>query len=225
MTTEKRQIIGSGLGSSAASAAAAAYAVNLLIGSPLRKAELLAPCIEAEAAVSGRHADNVAPALFGGLVMIRSVDPLEFLRIPVPEYLTLALAVPRYKLTTREARQALPSQAPLEACVHNAANLATFIAACFSNNLGLLGRCVDEAVVTAARSPLVPGCDQVMAAARQAGALGSGISGAGPSIFALCHSDSMAHQVADAMVEEFRRAGLEASSLVSPADCPGVRTV
>ncbi len=215
--------IGSGLGSSAASAAAAAYAVNLLIGSPMRKADLVEPCIQAETAVSGRHADNVAPALLGGLVLVRSVDPVDLVRIPVPECLMVVVATPDFELPTRKAREVLPEMMPLRAGIQNAANLATFTAACFSNDLGLIGRCIDENVVTDARSPLVPGCQAVMSAARHAGALGSGISGAGPSIFSFCHSVPMAEQVGEAMVQTFAEVDLKASTVISSADCPGAR--
>ena len=102
--------VGTGLGSSAASAAAAALAVNLLVGSPLRKEELVGPCVEAEAMVSGRHADNVAPALLGGLILVRSIDPVDLLRLPVPPGLVVVVVTPDFSLSTRVARDALPEQ-------------------------------------------------------------------------------------------------------------------
>jgi len=217
--------INSGLGSSAASAAAAAYAVNLLIGSPLRKQELIGPCIEAEAAVSGRHADNVAPALLGGLILVRSVDPLEIIRLPVPESLMLVVVTPEFELSTRTAREALPLSVPLSAMVHNSASLAALISACYSGDLALLGRCMTDRVVTPARAPLIPGGAETIAAAIDEGALGSSISGSGPSIFALCHAQLAAEQVAVAMQATFEQAGLKSSVTISPADCPGARRV
>lgn len=215
--------IGSGLGSSAASAAAAAYAVNLLVGSPLRKIELVGPCLEAEGAVAGRHADNVAPALLGGLILVHSVDPLDLIRLPVPEGLTIAVVSPRMELSTRDARAALPEAVPLRALVANTASVGALVAACHSGDLALLSRSLRDAVATPARARLIPGCDAVFAAALDAGALGSSISGAGPSIFALCRSPHSASEVATAMVAAFARAGLEAGVTVSPADCPGAR--
>jgi homoserine kinase len=216
--------VGSGLGSSAASAAAAAYAVNLLVGSPLRKRELVEPCLDAEAAVSGRHADNVAPSLLGGLVLVRSVDPLDVLRLPVPEGLRVVVVTPAFDLPTRVARAALPERVPLAALVRNSANLAALVAACHSGDLALLRRALVDEVVAPVRAALIPGCDAVMSAALEAGALGSSISGAGPSVFALCHSARAAEDAAEAMRAAFREAGgLDSTAVLSPADAPGVR--
>jgi homoserine kinase len=223
LTLIKGMPIGSGLGSSAASAAAAAYAVNLLIGSPLRKVELVGPCLEAEAAVSGRHADNVAAALLGGLILVRSIDPLDLVRLPVPDGLVVVVVTPKMELSTRAARAALPKDVPLGSLVRNTAQIAAFVSACYSGDLALLGRSMTDAVATPARTPLIPGCAEVIEAALDAGALGSSISGAGPSIFALCRSERSAAEVAAGMVAAFAANGLSADAVVSPADCPGAR--
>ncbi len=215
--------IGSGLGSSSASAAAAAFAANLVVGSPLRKAELIEPCMEAEAAVSGRHADNVAPALLGGLILVRATDPLDVVRLPVPAGLTVVVVTPDYELLTRAARAVLPETVPLGVLVRNTANVAALVSSCYSGDIGMIARCITDEVVTPARAKLIPGCMDVIDGALAAGALGSSISGAGPSVFALCHSPRSAREVADAMSAAFERAGLAADALISPADCPGVR--
>jgi len=215
--------LGSGLGSSGASAAAAAFAVNALVGSPLRRHELVPGCVEAEAAVSGRHADNVAPALLGGLILIRSLDPPDLLRLPVPDGLTIAVVTPACEVATRDARAALPEAVALHRLVRGSANLAAFASACFSGDLGLLSRCMEEDVITESRAGLIPGCRAVISAALAAGAVGSSISGSGPSIFALCRSASGAREAAHAMAEAFAREGLSSTAVVSPADCPGAR--
>lgn len=215
--------LGSGLGSSGASAAAAAYAVNLLLGSPLRKTELIMPCVEAEATVAGRHADNVAPALLGGLILVRSLEPLDFVRLPVPAGLTVAVVTPVFEVSTRAAREALPADVPLASLVRASANLSAFVSACFSGDLALLSRAMEDDVVTPARAGLIPGCREVIGAALAAGALGSSISGSGPSMFALCRSERGAAEAAEAMRAAFKRAGLDSSAALSPADCPGVR--
>jgi len=215
--------IGSGLGSSAASAVAAAFAVNLALGSPLRRADLIEPCLEAEAAVSGRHGDNVAPALLGGLVLVRSLEPLDVVRLPLPEGLVFALVTPGMELLTRTARAVLPAQVPLSTMTRNSAALAAIVSACHSGDLALLARSIPDEVVTPARAPLIPGCAQVLEAALDAGALASSISGAGPTLFALCRSPRTAQAAVDAMVATFARHGLEATGFVSPADNPGVR--
>lgn len=225
LDVEKGMPLGSGLGSSAASAAAAACAVNALIGSPLRRSELIGACVEAEAAVSGRHADNVAPALLGGLVLVLAVDPLDVVRLPVPEGLLAVVATPEFELETRRARDALPDEVPLRDATFNSGRLAAFITACFSNDLGLLGRSVDDRLHVPARAPLIPGCEDVMQTARDAGALASSISGSGPSVFAFCHSTETCTRVASAMRAAFANAGLDSRVYVGSADSPGARTL
>jgi homoserine kinase len=218
--------IGTGLGSSAASAVAAALAVNLLVGSPLRKAELVGPCVEAEGAVSGRHADNVAPALLGGLVLVRSASPAELVRLPLPPGMMVVVVTPAFELSTRLAREALPLQVPLGEMVSNTAAIATLVAACYAGDAALFGLGAVDRTVTPVRARLIPGCEAVMAAAMAAGALGSSISGSGPSVFALSHSPRRAEAIARAMTAAFRDAGgLESTFLISPADCPGARRV
>ncbi len=220
---EKGLPIGSGLGSSASSAVAAAYAVNVLLGSPLRKQQLVQPCLEAEAMVAGRHADNVVPCLLGGMILVRSVDPLDVIRLPVPEGLMMVVSVPDFELATRKARAALPNHVSIEAMVNHSANLSALVSALHTNDIDLITRCIVDDVVTPARAKLIPGACRVMDAAVGAGALASSISGAGPAIFALCHSPSSAERVASAMIQAFSLAGLQAVTHVSPMDCPGVR--
>lgn len=215
--------LGSGLGSSAASAAAAALAVNTLLGAPLRRTALVLPCVEAEARVSGRHADNVAPALLGGLILVRSMEPLDLIRLPVPPGLTVAVVTPRFEVETRASRRALPDAVSLEDLVQGTANVAALTCACFTSDLELLARCITEDVITGLRAELIPGCREVIGAAMAAGALGSSISGSGPSIFALCRSPTDGLAVATAMRRAFAECGLDASPLVSPAECPGAR--
>jgi len=215
----------SGLGSSAASAAAAAFATNQLIGSPLRKPALVGPCIEAEAAVSGRHADNVAPALLGGLILVRSVDPVDLVRLPIPDGLTVVVVSPALEVSTADARAVLPTEVPLHTMVHSTAQIASLVSACYSGDLSLLSRCLVDDVVTPARLPLIPGGAAAIEAAMAKGALGASISGAGPSLFALCRSSRSAKSAAAAMVGAFEDAGLQATTRISPASCPGARRV
>ena len=220
---EKRMPLGSGLGSSASSAAAAAVGTNMLLGEPLTGEQLVSCCVEAEAIVSGRHADNVAPAVLGGLILVRQVDPLKIVRLPIPEGLAVCVVTPEFELPTRQAREALPKEVPMAKSIENASNLATLIHALHSGDLELLRGALHDPIVTPARAPLIPGCLDVIAAATEAGALGSSISGAGPSVLALCPNLDATDAVAAAMVEAFRHAGLNASTVRSLADCPGAR--
>lgn len=215
--------LGSGLGSSAASAAAAALATNAVLGGPLRRSELVAPCVQAEAVVSGWHADNVAPALLGGLILVRATEPMDLVRLPLPSSLRVAVVSPAFELATKDARAALPDGVAMKALVRGTANMAAFTAACFSEDLELMARCFEPDPITSARLALIPGAEAAMTAARAAGAIGSGISGAGPSMFALCRSEESAQRVAEAMQEVFRTEGLPAQAFVSPAESAGAR--
>lgn len=223
LTLHKGLPIGSGLGSSAASAAAAALATNLLIGAPLRKSELIEPCLEAEATVAGRHADNVAASLLGGLILARSIDPLDVIRLPIPPGLHVVVVTPQLELLTKQARQVLPKQVPLSELVAAQAALGAFVAACYSNDLALLARAFRDGVDTNARLPLIPGAREVIDAALDTGALGASISGAGPSMFALCRSETSAQRVAAAMIGVFADASLESTHVVAAADARGAR--
>ena len=217
--------LGSGLGSSAASAAAAAVAVNALLGNPLRPLELVPPCVEAEAAVSAAHADNVAPSLLGGLVLIRSLAPLDIIRLPLPPSLTVAVVTPDIEVNTGAARQVLPGSVSLPSLVRWTANIAALTCACFTSDLDLMARCITEDEVTASRAALIPGCRDVIEAAVNSGCLGSSISGSGPSVFALCRSPQDGHRVARAMSETFAKHGMTSRIVVSRAECPGARVL
>lgn len=215
----------SGLGSSAASAAAAAFATNILIGKPLRKYDLVQPCIEAEAVVSGRHADNVAPSLLGGLVLVRSVDPIDLVRLPIPDGLTMVVVTPSLELPTKQARAVLPPNVPLATMVDTTAQVASLVSACYSGDLSLLSRSLEDPVVTPARIGLIPGGAAALDAALGTGALGASISGAGPSLFAMCRSARSAQLAASAMADVLHEHGNSTAVHLSSANCPGVRTV
>ncbi len=218
--------IGSGLGSSAASAAAAAFAVNLLVGSPLRRMELIEPVLEAEATVAGRHADNAAPAILGGLVLVRSLSPLDIVRVPVPVGLWVCVASPRFELLTRQSRAALPRDVPIAEMVKMTAGIGALLSACHSGDIGLLARSLaDGDPVTRARIGLIPGGAAVIRSALDAGAIAAGISGSGPSIYALCRSRFDAEASGRAMQQEFGAAGLACSVHQSSGDAPGARRV
>ena len=223
LTLRKGMPIGSGLGSSAASAAAAACAVNALIGGPLRRGELIAPCIEAEAVIAGRHADNVTAAVLGGLILVRSIDPLDYIRLPTPAGLSIAVVTPAIEVSTHQARAALPDVIPKADVVRHAADLAAMVAALYGEELDLLGRCLGRNFFAGRRLEAIPGGAAALDAALDAGAIGGSVSGSGPSLFALCHSSGLACRAATAMTKAFAAVGLTSETVVSPVDCPGVR--
>lgn len=210
---EKGLPLASGLGSSAASAVAAAVATNALLGEPFSREELLPACIEAEAAVSGRHADNVAPALLGGIVLVTGLEASDLHRLPVPDDLHLAVVSPAVAVPTAQARAVLPPTVPLPAMVHQTAQIALLIHALYANDVRLLAQAVSgDRVIEPARAHLMPLLREAQAAARQAGALTTVISGAGPSLCALCNSVQDAERVAVALHELYTAHEIEATA-------------
>ena len=214
-----------GQGGSAASAVAGAVAVNALLGGQLGQLDVLASAFAAERTVSGRHIDNIAPALFGGIVLIRSVEPFVGDRLPVPPALRIVLVHPAMQLRTAEARAVLPSTIDLQVALAQAGAVAAMVAAFCTGDLSRLRGAVDDRIAEPARAPLLPGFDAAKRAALAAGALGCSISGAGPSSFAFAEGDDMARVVCDAMVAAYRDAGVSASGRVAEVDQLGARVI
>jgi homoserine kinase len=214
-----------GQGGSAASAVAGAVAVNHLLGNPLDRTVLFSVSLEAEAAVTGRHPDNVAPSLFGGIVLIRAIDPPDLVQVPVPADLRVVLAHPDQRLRTRDARAVLPRALPLETALYQAAQVASMVAGLAAGDYELLGRALDDRIAEPARASLLPGFVGAKQAALKAGALGASISGSGPTAFALTRGDSSARAVAAAMQAAYADAGIAARVRVDQVDRLGARIV
>jgi len=224
LVLHKGMPLASGLGSSAASAAAALYAVNRLAGDPLTAQELLPYALAAERVASGAgHADNAAPALMGGFVLIRSTAPLDLVRLPVPDGLAVALLSPDVEIPTEAARRILRKQIPLADAVSQWGNLAALVASLYAGDLALMGRSLGDLIAEPVRAVLIPGFAAVREAALEAGAIGCSISGAGPAVFALAASVATAEAVAEAMRQAFADAGLTAAAYVSEINRTGPR--
>ena len=222
---EKGLPLAGGQGGSAASAVAGALAASLLLDSPLETPAVLAAALGAESAVAGHHADNVAAILLGGLVLIRALEPLDLVRLPVPSSLRVVLAHPDQEMPTRVGRSVLPESLPREDAVHQAAQVGALVAAAYSGDLELLGRAIDDRIAEPARAPLLHGFREAKAAALKAGALGCSISGSGPTAFALVRDRQSGQAVAAAMQEAYRRAGLECATRIARPDLEGARRV
>jgi homoserine kinase len=188
-----------GQGGSAASAVAAAVATNRLLGDPLDTPSLLECCVEAEAVVSGRHADNVAPQLLGGVVLVRSIDPIDVVQLASPRELRIVLVHPDQRLRTADARAVLPQFIARSMVVRQLGNVAAIVAALESEDLPLLGRAMDDQIAEPARTALLPGFAEAKKAALAAGSLGGSISGAGPTSFWLAGDDVTARRINDAV--------------------------
>lgn len=211
----------SGMGSSAASAVAAAVAVNALLESPLAVHDLVPFALEGEKYASGGlHADNVAPSLLGGLVLCPEVLLPDVVALPVPQGVSAALIHPDLQVNTAQARRGLVKGYPMKQWLAQQGLLAGFIAACSASNIDLIARTLRDVVIEPQRKDNVPCFDAVKEAAMRRGALGCSLSGSGPSIFALC-KDGDARNVASAMEQACRAQGIGCQSWVSPMTAPG----
>jgi homoserine kinase len=223
LTVEKGLPLAGGQGGSAASAVAAAVATNALLGNPLDASQLLEAALVAETRTSGRHVDNIAPILLGGIQLVRRTEPTELVRLPAPPALRVVLVHPHMRLRTADARAVLPATIDRATALAQGAALAAMVAAFCTGDLALLRGAVDDRIAEPARAPLLPGFRNAKRAALTAGALGCSISGGGPSAFALADDDNVARVVMDAMVAAYESAGLRASGRVARIDERGAR--
>jgi homoserine kinase len=225
LTIEKGIPLASGMGGSAASAVAAVVAANALIEEPVPLLRLLKFAMEGEIIASGSaHVDNIAPCLFGGLVLTVGIDHPRVKQIPVPTTVRCVLVHPHMHLGTREARAVLKSDVTRSDFVWQTANLAGFISGCYSNDLDMIRDSFNDVIIEPQRQILIPGFKDVQSGAMSAGALGCSISGAGPSVFAWAEI-GCAEQVQAAMVAAFAHHSLETDSWISALDNAGARVV
>ncbi|MDA1082411.1 MAG: homoserine kinase [Gemmatimonadetes bacterium] len=215
LTIVKGLPLAGGQGGSAASAVAAAVATNRLLGGPLDIPGLIESAVEAEAVVSGRHADNVAPQLLGGVVLVRSMDPMDVVQLASPSELRIVLVQPDQKLLTADARSVLPQFIARSVVIRQLGNVAAIVAALESDDLAMLGRAMDDQIAEPARAQLLPGFDEAKAAARAAGALGGSISGAGPTSFWLAGDDVTARRVMDGVRASYSALGIDCAVRVT----------
>ncbi len=214
---------GSGIGSSAASSAGAVFAADLLMGNPFSKTELVDLAMAGEILASGsRHADNLAPCICGGFVLVRSAEPLDIVELDFPPLFATVIH-PQIEIKTSEARAMLPTQIPLKDAVRNWSNLGAFIAGLSRGDHDLIARSMVDLIIEPIRSSLIPQFDEVKAAGLAAGALGGGISGSGPSMFMLSGSREIADAVAAEIRTVYIKTGLEFIIYVSQISADGVR--
>lgn len=222
----KQMPLGSGLGSSAASAVAAAFAMNKLFDLNLSERELLPYALEGEMIASGSlHADNVAPALYGGFVLIRSYHPIDIIRLEVPGELFCSVIHPHMEISTKESRRLLPEQIPLSSAIRQWGNTAALVAGLLKGDFDLIGRSLEDVVAEPLRSRLIPGFAPMKQAALDAGALGCSISGSGPSLFALSDSRDKADRISKAMQIALNEHGLGSDLYVSAVNTRGPRVI
>ncbi|MEN8693931.1 MAG: homoserine kinase [Akkermansiaceae bacterium] len=226
MEIHKKMPFGSGLGSSAASAVAGAYAVNCLLGEPLTKKQVLPFAMTGEAQADGAwHADNVGPSLLGGMIFIRDNEELDIAELPVPENLWAAVVHPDIEILTKVAREILPSHVSLKEVTQQVGNLGGLICGLIQEDYGLISRSVHDVIAEPRRQKLIPDFYKAKRAALGAGALGFSISGAGPSVFALCEGEGSANAVGAAISQTFSNIDLENQVYVSRINREGVKMI
>ena len=214
--------LSSGLGSSAASAVVTVVALNTLVGEPFTREQLLPFCLEGEALVSGYHADNVAPCLLGGVVLVAGISVDAIQPLPIPAGLHLALVTPAVAIPTEGARAILPQQVSLKTMIYQTGKVAQLIDALHRGDLEALGAAMrDDKVVEPARAFLIPQLDAIRTAARRAGAIATFIGGAGPTLCALCADGATAQRAATAMKSTYSEAGMNCIAQATQVDQRG----
>jgi len=223
---DKKMPLGSGLGSSAASSVAAIFAINELMGKPKKLEELLPYAMEGERVACGAaHADNVAPGLYGGFVIIRSYDPLDVIRLRTPDALFATLVHPHIEVKTKDAREILRKQIYFKDSVKQSGNVAGLIAGLLTSDYDLISRSMHDYIVEPIRSILIPGYKEVKDKALEIGALGAGISGSGPSIFALSIEKGIAEKIGVEMKNIYTGFDIESEIYVSRINQFGPRII
>ena len=216
---------GSGIGSSAASAAGAVVAANHLLGNIFSKEDLVRFALFGEKVASGvKHADNIAPCIYGGITLIRSIFPIDIIAIPAPP-LHITVVHPQIEVRTADARQILRKQVLLKDAIRQWGNIAGLVAGIMKQDYDLIGRSLEDVIIEPVRSILIPGFHEVKTKCKEAGALGGGISGSGPSVFMLSKDAATAKSVEKLMQEIYTRIGLDHHTYVTTINQQGVKII
>lgn len=218
--------LGSGMGSSAASGVAALVAMNHLLGNPLTREQLVKHAMESERVACGSaHADNVAPSMMGGFVLVRDYNPLDLVKIPVAQDLYCTLVHPHIELKTEDSRKVLKPVVPLKDAITQSGNVAGLMLGLTMPDLQLIGRSLKDVFAEPVRSMFIPGFDQLREESLLAGALGFGISGSGPTVFAISSTSEIALKVGEALKKQFLKTKLQSDVFVSKINLEGARIV
>jgi homoserine kinase len=225
VTVHKNIKPGSGLGSSAAGSAGAVVAANHLLNNHFSKEDLVRFAMNGEKLATGvKHADNVAPCIYGGITLVRSVFPLDIISLAAPD-LFVTVVHPQIEVKTADARQILRKEVQLKNAIKQWGNIAGLVAGILKNDISLIGRSLEDVIIEPVRSILIPGFDEVKSKSKEAGALGGGISGSGPSIFMLSENETIAKQVEQIMAEIYTAIGIEYKTYVTTINANGVKII
>jgi homoserine kinase len=225
VTVHKNIKPGSGLGSSAAGSAGAVVAANHLLNNHFSNEDLVKFAMNGEKLATGvKHADNVAPCIYGGITLVRSVFPLDIISLAAPD-LFVTVVHPQIEVKTADARQILRKEVQLKNAIKQWGNIAGLVAGILKNDIPLIGRSLEDVIIEPVRSILIPGFDEVKSRSKEAGALGGGISGSGPSIFMLSENEAIAKQVEQIMAEIYSIIGIEYKTYVTTINPQGVKII
>ncbi|MEM6525329.1 MAG: homoserine kinase [Bacteroidota bacterium] len=217
---------GSGLGSSASSAAGAVFGANELLGAPLSKHDLVKFAMMGEAVASGKaHADNVAPSLLGGFTLVRNYYPLEVVNLSFPKGLMVVVIHPQIEVKTSDSKRILRKDIPLEVAIKQWGNVAGLVSGLASSDYELIGRSLEDVIVEPVRSMLIPGFEELKAASKDTGALGCSISGSGPSVFALCKEPEIAQKTVKSFENVYVNLGIDYEVHVSEINEKGAKII
>jgi homoserine kinase len=222
---DKRIKPGSGLGSSAASAAGAVVAANHLLKNKFSKEDLVRFAMAGEKLASGvKHADNIAPCIYGGVTLIRCIFPLDIIKLTAPP-MYVTVVHPQIEVKTSDARQILRKEVQLKSAIKQWGNIAGLVAGLMQHDYALIGRSLEDVIIEPVRSILIPGFEKVKTRCKEAGAIGGGISGSGPSIFILSKEESVARQIEYLMTEVYLTLGIDFKTYVTTVNYEGVQVV
>ena len=225
LTIDKQIKPGSGLGSSAASAAGVVVAANFLLGEPFTREDLVRFAMAGEKLASGvKHADNISPCIFGGITLIRSIFPLDIVSLPAPE-MFVTVVHPQIEVKTSDAREILRKEVLLKDAIKQWGNIAGLVAGFLQKDYGLISRSLEDVIIEPVRSMLIPGFDEVKKRSMGAGALGGGIAGSGPSIFMLSENEKTAQAVESIMKDVYRPTGLKYHTYVTTVNNKGIQFI
>lgn len=226
ITIHKNVAPGSGLGSSASSAAGAVFGANMLLGAPLSKHDLVKFAMMGEAVASGKaHADNVAPSLLGGFTLVRNYFPLEVVKLSFPKDLKVVVIHPQIEVKTSDSKRILRKDIPLEIAIKQWGNVAGLVSGLASGDYELIGRSLEDVIVEPIRSMLIPGFEELKAVSKEIGALGCSISGSGPSVFALCNDQKTAQKTAKSFEDIYLNLGIDHEVHVSNINEEGAKII
>ena len=217
---------GSGIGSSASSAAGAVVGINYLLGNPFSKTELVQFAMEGERVACGSAiADNVSPAIFGGFTLVKSTTPLYVLSLPTPDDLYMVILHPQIEIKTIDSRDVLPKSIPLTDAVKQWGNVGSLVSALYENDYSLLSDSLEDVIIEPYRSKLIPFFNEVKQISLESGSLGCGISGSGPSIFSLCKGKQVANKVLENISSFYKSTSIEFHIFITKVNAKGVEII